>query len=158
MVVNGYKHAGGYDPWTGKELWKLSGGGDIPVPTPVAAHGLVFLSSAHGRKRPLCAIREGASGDITPKDDDEPGDHFAWYLPRSGIYMQTPLVYGDYLYACGDNGLLNLLRGSDRKTHLPRAARERIHRVHGVGSRGRRQALFHQRGWGHLRGPSRAGV
>jgi outer membrane protein assembly factor BamB len=106
LVVNGYKHAGGYDPSTGKELWKLSGGGDIPVPTPVTAHGLVFLSSAHGGKRPLCAIREGASGDITPKDDDEPGEHFAWYQPRSGIYMQTPLVYGDYLYACGDNGLV----------------------------------------------------
>jgi outer membrane protein assembly factor BamB len=106
LVVNGYKHAGGYDPSTGKELWKLSGGGDIPVPTPVTAHGLVFLSSAHGSKRPLCAIREGASGDITPKDDDQPGEHFAWYQPRSGIYMQTRLVYGDYLYACGDNGLL----------------------------------------------------
>ena len=107
LVVNGYKHAGGYDPATGKELWKLSGGGDIPVPTPVTAHGLVFLSSAHGRKRPLCAIREGATGDITPKDDDEPGEHFAWYQPRSGIYMQTPIVYGDYLYACGDNGLVS---------------------------------------------------
>jgi outer membrane protein assembly factor BamB len=106
LVVNGYKHAGGYDPATGKELWKLSGGGDIPVPTPITAHGLVFLTSAHGRKRPLCAIRQGASGDITPKDDDEPGEHFAWYQPRSGIYMQTPIVYGDYLYACGDNGLL----------------------------------------------------
>jgi outer membrane protein assembly factor BamB len=66
----------------------------------------VFLSSAHGRKRPLAAIREGASGDITPKDDDEPGEHFAWYQPRSGIYMQTPIVYGDYLYACLDNGLV----------------------------------------------------
>ena len=107
LVVNGYKHAGGYDPWTGKELWRLSGGGDIPVPTPVVAHGLIFLSSAHGRQRPLCAIREGATGDITPTDDTEPGDHIAWYLPRSGIYMQTPIVYGEYLYACGDNGVLN---------------------------------------------------
>jgi outer membrane protein assembly factor BamB len=107
LVVNGFKHAGGYDPWTGKELWKLGGGGDIPVPTPVAAHGLIFLSSAHGQQRPLCAIREGATGDITPTSFNEPGDHFAWYLPRSGIYMQTPIVYGDYLYACGDNGLLN---------------------------------------------------
>jgi outer membrane protein assembly factor BamB len=106
LVANGYKHAGGYDPWTGKELWKLSGGGDIPVPTPVVAHDLVFLSSAHGQKRPLAAIRAGATGDITPADDAKPGDHIAWYLPRDGIYMQTPIVYGDYLYACRDNGLL----------------------------------------------------
>jgi outer membrane protein assembly factor BamB len=128
LVVNGYKHAGGYDPSTGKELWKLSGGGDIPVPTPVTAHGLVFLSSAHGRKRPLCAIREGASGDITPKDDDEPGEQFAWYQPRSGIYMQTPIVYGDYLYACGDNGLLTCYEARTGK----RIYRERL----GNGSTG----------------------
>lgn len=107
LVLNGHKHAGGYDPWTGKERWRLSGGGDIPVPTPIVAHGLTILSSAHGKQRPLYAIREGAAGDITPTNVKEPGDHIAWYLPRSGIYMQTPIVYGDYLYACGDNGLLN---------------------------------------------------
>jgi len=107
LVVNGYKHAGGYDPWTGKELWRLGGGGDIPVPTPIVAHGLAILSSAHGRQRPLCAIREGATGDITPTNVAEPGNHIAWYLPRAGIYMQTPIAYGDYLYACADNGRLN---------------------------------------------------
>lgn len=107
LVLNGYKQAGGYDPRTGKELWRLSGGGDIPVPTPIVAHGLVFLSSSHGRQRPLRAIREGASGDITPAKADELGEYIAWQLPRAGTYMQTPIVVGDYLYACGDNGLLN---------------------------------------------------
>jgi outer membrane protein assembly factor BamB len=106
LVVNGYKHAGGYDPTTGKELWRLANGGDIPVPTPVVAHGLVYLSSAHGRQRPLCAVRAGATGDITPANPAEPANSVAWYLPRAGIYMQTPIVYGDHLYACADNGLL----------------------------------------------------
>jgi outer membrane protein assembly factor BamB len=106
LVVNGYKHAGGYDPWTGKELWKIGGGGDIPVPTPVVAHDLVYISSAHGSQRPLRAIRGGASGDITPASGTQLGEHIAWNLPRGGIYMQTPIVYGDYLYACADNGLL----------------------------------------------------
>jgi outer membrane protein assembly factor BamB len=77
------------------------------VPAPVAAHGLVFLSSSHGSKRPLRAVREGATGDITPADDSEPGEQFAWYLPRSATYMQTPIVYGEHLYACRDNGLLS---------------------------------------------------
>ena len=107
LIVNGYKHAGGYDPWTGEELWRLGGGGDIPVPTPIVAHGLTFLSSAHGRKKPLCAVRLGATGDITPASDDELGDHVAWYNERDGIYMQTPIVYGDYLYACKNNGILS---------------------------------------------------
>src|SRR5882672_9365901 len=35
LVCNGFRHIGGYDLASGKELWKLEGGGDIPVPTPV---------------------------------------------------------------------------------------------------------------------------
>jgi outer membrane protein assembly factor BamB len=107
LIVNGYQHAGGYDPWTGRELWRLSGGGDIPVPTPVVAHGLVFLSSSHGRNKPLCAIRLGATGDITPADGGQLGEHIAWYHERGGVYMQTPIVDGEYLYACRNNGVLS---------------------------------------------------
>ena len=77
------------------------------MPTPVVARGLIFLSSAHGRQRPLCAVRVGATGDITPTEDDALGDHIAWYKRRDGIYMQTPIVYGKYLYACKNNGVLS---------------------------------------------------
>lgn len=107
LVVNGFKHAGGYDPSTGRPLWKLSGGGDIPVPTPIFAHDLIFLSSAHGSDRPLCAVRPGANGDLTPSNDETLGESLAWYKRRDGIYMQTPIVYGDYLYACRGNGVLS---------------------------------------------------
>jgi outer membrane protein assembly factor BamB len=105
--VNGYKHSGGYDPLTGRELWKLGGGGDIPVPTPVVAHGLVFLASAHGMKALLCAVRVGATGDITPPAEGTATESIAWYKNRDGTYMQTPLVYEDYLYACKDYGVLS---------------------------------------------------
>ncbi|MDA1053545.1 MAG: PQQ-like beta-propeller repeat protein [Planctomycetota bacterium] len=107
LVVNGFKHAGGYDPSNGEPLWKLGGGGDIPVPTPVFAHNLIFLSSAHGSDRPLCAVRPGAGGDLTPPNDNTLDESLAWYKRRDGIYMQTPIVYGDYLYACRDNGVLS---------------------------------------------------
>jgi len=39
LIVNGWKHIGGYDATTGKELWRMTGGGDIPIPTPVTSHG-----------------------------------------------------------------------------------------------------------------------
>jgi hypothetical protein len=62
IIVNGFKHIGGYDFKTGKELWKISGGGDIPVPTPVVAHGMVFINSAHGRLSPIYAVKLESEG------------------------------------------------------------------------------------------------
>ncbi|MEM9659059.1 MAG: PQQ-binding-like beta-propeller repeat protein, partial [Planctomycetota bacterium] len=107
LVVNGYRQSGGYEPRTGRELWTLSGGGDIPVPTPVVGHGLVYLSSSHGVSKPLRAIRPGARGDISPKKVEDESKHIAWTQPKDGIYIQTPLVYGPHLYACRNNGVLS---------------------------------------------------
>ncbi|NIR53162.1 PQQ-binding-like beta-propeller repeat protein, partial [candidate division KSB1 bacterium] len=97
----------GYDLETGKELWKLSGGGDIPVPTPVVAHDLVFIANAHGGLAPLYAIRLDATGDISLQGNETSNEYVAWGVPRNGAYMQTPLVYGEYIYSCRDNGGLN---------------------------------------------------
>lgn len=106
IAVNGWHHIGGYDFGTGRELWKLDGGGDIPVPTPVFAHGLIYFTSAHGKVRPMRAIRPDATGDITPKEVGATNAAIAWVHPRQGNYMQTPVVVGDHLYACFDAGIL----------------------------------------------------
>lgn len=108
VAVNGWHHIGGYDIVTGRELWRLDGGGDIPVPTLIQAHGLIFQTSAHGRFRPMRAIRPDATGDITPPDAD-PGRTNAsivWAHARQGNYMQTPIVVGELLWGCFDNGVL----------------------------------------------------
>lgn len=110
LVVNGWKHIGGYDAKTGKEVWKLRGGGDIPVPAPVVAHGLVFITNAHGPASPIYAVRLGATGDITLPDGQTSSEHVAWSVMRGGGYMQTPLVYGENLYTCRDNGVLTCYR------------------------------------------------
>lgn len=106
IAVNGWHHTGGYDFATGRELWKLDGGGDIPVPTPIAADGLIYFTSAHGRMRPIRAIRAGANGDITPDDAGRNNPAVAWNHDRRGNYMQTPILVGGLLYACNDLGLL----------------------------------------------------
>jgi outer membrane protein assembly factor BamB len=108
VIVNGLRHIGGYDLKTGKELWKLRGGGDIPVPTPVAGHDLIFITNAHGMMSPIYAIRPTATGDISLSGDQRSNDHIAWSQAREGAYMQTPLVYGDYLYVCRDSGVLSV--------------------------------------------------
>jgi outer membrane protein assembly factor BamB len=107
LIANGYKEAAGYDAKTGVRIWNLSGGGDIPVPTPVVANDLIFLTSAHGSMSPIYAVRLTATGDISLKGLVPLNPHVAWSEARAGAYMQTPLVYGDYLYICQDSGVLS---------------------------------------------------
>jgi outer membrane protein assembly factor BamB len=106
LLVNGWKHIGGYDARTGEEIWRLRGGGDIPVPGPVVAHDLVFITNAHGGASPIYAVRLDAEGDISLEEGSSSNQHVAWSNMRGGAYIPTPLVYGDYLYSCRDNGVL----------------------------------------------------
>jgi len=107
IIVNGYKHIGGYDIETGKEIWKMRGGGDIPVPTPIVANGLVYITNAHGRMSPMYAVRLSAIGDISLQEDKSNNEYVAWSFSRGGNYIPTPIVYRDYLYCCSDTGRLS---------------------------------------------------
>lgn len=107
IIVNGFKHIGGYDFQTGKEIWKINGGGDIPIPTPVVADNLVYINSAHGRMSPIYAIKLDAEGDISLEDETTSNENIVWSVRRGGAYIQTPLIYGDYLYNLNWNGSLS---------------------------------------------------
>ncbi len=117
VICNGYKHIGGYDLDTGAELWKLTGGGDAPVPAPVVAHDLIFITNAHGRLAPIYAILVDAAGQL-----DAEHEKMAWYSPNRGNYMQTPLVYGEELYCCSDSGILACYDAGTGEAHY----RERL--------------------------------
>jgi outer membrane protein assembly factor BamB len=118
LVVNGWHESASYDFATGAKLWTLDGGGDIPVPTPIFAHGLLYLTSAHGDWRPIRAIRPEASGDITPEDPGRTNAHIAWAHGRKGNYMQTPIVVGDLLFACNDLGILTCFDAKSGTIHF----------------------------------------
>ncbi|MBR9997925.1 MAG: PQQ-binding-like beta-propeller repeat protein [Cyclobacteriaceae bacterium] len=98
VAVNGFKHRGGYDLENGEEIWRMSGGGDIQIPSPVTADGVVYFNSAHGSQSPILAIRSDARGDITLEKGATSNDFVKWSIPRGGSYMQTLLVYRDLLY------------------------------------------------------------
>jgi outer membrane protein assembly factor BamB len=110
VVLNGYQHRGAYDMESGEEVWKMSGGGDIPIPTPIVWKDLIFFNSAHGRHAPLMAIKNSASGTLSyPESDTEFGEHFAWFQDRGGAYMSSVMVYDDLLYRMRWNGNLACL-------------------------------------------------
>lgn len=107
VTLNGYKHRGAYDFKTGEEIWRMSDGGDIPIPSPIVGKDYIYFNSAHGKISPVLAIRKDAKGDITLKDEETSTQYVAWSKPRGGAYMETMLLYGDYLYNAHWNGKLN---------------------------------------------------
>ena len=107
VVVNGWRQMAAYDLATGRQVWRLEGRGDIPVPTPVVGGGLAFLTSAHGGAATF-AVRTDAEGDVSLPPGAASSDRVAWSVEKDAAYMQTPLLYGDHLYVCRDNGVLTV--------------------------------------------------
>jgi len=56
--------------------------------------------------QPIYAIKAGSSGDLTLKDGKESSDTVAWSKQRGGVYLPSPIVYGDHLYTVNNNGVL----------------------------------------------------
>jgi len=92
----------------GRALWELGGMTVNVVPTPLARHGLLYVSSGYpgANPRPVYAIRPGASGDISLKPGETNNQYIAWYQPLLGTYNTSALVYGDYYYTLLDRGFL----------------------------------------------------
>jgi outer membrane protein assembly factor BamB len=106
LITNGTRAIRGYDPATGKELWKLTPNSEITTPTPFVAHDLIFVTSGYSPVQPIYAIRPGANGDISLKDGKASNEFIAWSKQRGGPYMPTPVVYGELLYTCSNQGVL----------------------------------------------------
>jgi outer membrane protein assembly factor BamB len=106
IITNATNAVRGYDAADGALLWTLRGNGEITVPTPFVAHGLAFVASGYRPIQPIYAIRLGAVGDITLAERETTNEHVAWSARRGGSYMPTPIVVGDRLYICQNQGIL----------------------------------------------------
>ena len=109
LITSGTGKVRSYD-LNGKLLWELGGMSAIAIPTPFAEHGLLYISSGwvgDRKHRPIFAIKPGAEGDITLKDDQNSNQFIVWWQKFGGPYNPTPIVYGDYLYVLYDRGTIN---------------------------------------------------
>ena len=105
LISVGAFRARGYDPLTGKEIWRVRyDDGFSNVPRPVFAHGLVFIAT--GFQQPsLLAVRPDGKGDVTKT-------HIAWELKRGAPLTPSPLVVGDELYVVTDGGIATCLEAT----------------------------------------------
>jgi outer membrane protein assembly factor BamB len=88
----------------GKELWRLGGMSAMPIPSPFAHDGLLYLNG--GTSKVLAAIKPGAVGDLTTPDGAKLNDFVAWLQPKAGTYLPTELAYEEGLYVLTNNGII----------------------------------------------------
>jgi len=126
IVTSGTDKVRSYD-LEGNLLWELTGMSSITIPTPFSKFGLLYIASGYigDQRRPVFAVRPGASGDITLGENEMNSEHIAWFLPQGGPYNPSPIVYGDYYYTLYDRGLFT---SHDARTGEPIYGRQRITR------------------------------
>ena len=97
----------GYDPLTGKELWKCAGLG--PSNYPDTAVGAGVLIGVSGFQKSMMAIRMGARGVIGEADR-------LWHVEKTQQRIGSGVVKGGFLYLSNAPGIAECVEVSSGKT------------------------------------------
>lgn len=92
-----------YDPATGELLWEFKGISGRSSSSPAGNDELLIVGAENRSDRGggaggLCAIKAGATGDITPAVEGELGAHIAWLNPSAAPEMASPLIVDGLVY------------------------------------------------------------
>jgi outer membrane protein assembly factor BamB len=122
IVTAGKSRVRSYD-LDGKLLWQIQGMSMVSIPTPFASEDLLYVTSGYVLDpllKPVYAIRPGASGDISLKNEATSNEFIAWSQAQAGPYHPTPLVYEGLLYVLYDRGFLACFDAKTGKEVYPR--------------------------------------
>lgn len=97
-VVAGSDEVCGYDPLSGRQLWRARGLSDVAVAGLAAGDGLVFATAGYPTRTRL-AVKIDGTGDVTDT-------HTVWSHKRQVSYVPSPVYQAGYLYSVVDEGLL----------------------------------------------------
>lgn len=113
VVSTGADWIYGYDPATGKELWKVAYGqlGFSMSPRPVAGLGMIFFSTSFGKPEVFGLKYEGLK---TPE--------IVWHSYKNGPNIPSPLLVGDDLCYINDGGIFSSVDARTGTEHY----RERV--------------------------------
>lgn len=134
VVTSATNRVRSYDLTTGELLWETGGMTLNAIPSPVAAEGMVFVTSGF-RGNSLLAIRlSDAEGDISDSQA------IAWSLDRDTPYVPSPLLYEDTLYILKSNsGILSCFNAKTGEEYYRQQRVEGLANVYAspVGAAGR---------------------
>jgi hypothetical protein len=93
----------------GHLLWELKGMSSITIPVPFSRDGLLYVCSGYilDKKKPVFAIRPGATGDISLQEGQTANNYIVWFQKLAGPYNPSPLLYGPYFYVLKDRGFFS---------------------------------------------------
>ena len=108
LIANGGKFIRGYDPFTGKELWRFADGEtEVKQQAPLVANDLLYITGGYPAGRVMYAFKPGARGDISLKEGEDRNEFVVWRNPKGSPYTPTPVIYGEHMYVCSDNGVFS---------------------------------------------------
>jgi len=96
LLSAGARAAYGYDPLTGRELWKVRHNGYCPASRPLFDHGLAFLST--GYPPDLLAVRVNGQGDVTDTA-------VVWRARKALPQKPSPVLDGGLIFMVNDDGI-----------------------------------------------------
>jgi outer membrane protein assembly factor BamB len=102
LLSAGAKAAYGYDPLSGRELWRVNHKAWSAAAAPVYAEGLAFFITGFGGPTELWAVRVIGSGDVTDS-------HIVWKVDKNVAKMPSPILVDGLLYMVSDEGALSCL-------------------------------------------------
>ena len=94
LVTNAPNLIRGYDPKTGKELWRLGGSSKITAPTPISNQQLIYVVSGRRPEAPIFAVRPGATGDLTLGWRQGQSEWVVWHKNSVGRTCRLPSFIG----------------------------------------------------------------
>ena len=101
LITTAAQSAYGYDPESGKEIWRFGYGGFSNASRPVVGQGMMFLNTGY-MKPHILAVKLGGSGNITDS-------HLAWSQTAAAPNKPSPLLVGDLFYMVSDGGVASCL-------------------------------------------------
>ncbi len=107
MISVGSKAAYGYDPATGRELWKIKHGDFSPAARPLFNNGITYLCTG-GSKGGLLAVRADGHGDVTETN-------IVWRNPRGTPRMPSPVLVEGLIFMVSDGGIGSCLEAATGK-------------------------------------------
>ncbi len=107
MLSVGAKALYGYDPASGRELWKIPTPAFSGAASPVYGQGIAYMVTGFGRTE-LFAIRIDAQGDVSDAN-------IVWKTGSLVPQIPSPLLVNDLLFMINDAGVLTCLEAASGK-------------------------------------------